>query len=168
MSPDDQNQLDRGTAANDAGRTAEAYTLLLPLAEAGHAEAQGLIGGLMMLSLHRYESFEQAAAATTYDEQAALSDREQAVRFLRAASDQGVGPASFNLASMLVMGHGAGTWEERKAEAATLYAKAHAQGFTAFGWLMNGDGPGQPYLDLMERHAAGEVVPCPWPEGANE
>jgi hypothetical protein len=29
---------------------------------------------------------------------------------------------------------------------------------------MDGDGPGQPYLDLMERHEAGEHAPCPWQE----
>jgi TPR repeat protein len=164
VSPDDQDRLDRAKAADGAGRTAEAYSLLLPLAEAGHAEAQGIVGSLMMAGLHRYETVGQTAAATTYDEQLLQGDRDQAARFLRAASDQGIGPASFNLASLLVTGHGAGTWEERKAEAAALYAKARAQGFTAFGWLMNGAGPGQPYLDLMERHAAGEDVPYPWSE----
>lgn len=168
MTADDQDRLDRGKAADAAGRPAEAYALLLPLAEAGHAEAQGFVGSMMMVGLHRFDTVEQGAAATTYDEQLAQADREQAARFLRAASDQGVGPASFNLASLYVMGYGAGTWEERKAEAAALYAKAHAQGFTAFGWLMNGEGPGQPYLDLMERHAAGEDVPCPWSDGKNE
>jgi TPR repeat protein len=162
MGPDEQDRLERGRAASEAGRTAEAYALLLSLAEGGHAEAQGIVGSLMMLGLRRYETIDQAAAATTFDEETAKSDHEQAARFLRAASDQGVGPASFNLASLLVMGYGSGTWEVRKAEAAALYAKAYAQGFTAFGWLMNGDGPGQPYLDAMERYAADPTFPCPW------
>jgi hypothetical protein len=35
-------------------------------------------------------------------------------------------------------------------------ALAYDQGFTAFGWLMQGDGPGQPYLEVMERHLAGD------------
>jgi TPR repeat protein len=167
MDPQDQDRLDRGRAANEAGRFAEAYALLLPLAEAGNAEAQGLVGSLMMLSTHRFQSLEEVDKATALpvDEETARADAEQAARFLRAASDAGIGPASFNLATLLVMGHG-GTWAERKAEAAALYAKAHAQGFTAFGWLMNGSGPGQPYLDLMERHEAGED--CPWPGGPSE
>ncbi len=161
MEPADQDRLARGRAASEAGRVSEAYALLLPLAEVGNAEAQGIVGSLMMLSLHRFETIEQVAAATELDEQVVRSDREQAARFLRAASEQGIGPASFNLASLLVMGHGTGTWDQRKAEAAARYAKAHAQGFTAFGWLMNGDGPGRPYLDLMERYAPGQE--CPWP-----
>ncbi len=162
MAPEDLERLERGRAASEACRTAEAYALLLPLAEAGNVEAQGIVGGLMMLSLHRFETVEQCAAAPALDKQTVQNDREQAARFLRSASDQGVGPASFNLASLLVMGGGTETWEERKAEAAALYAKAYAQGFTAFGWLMNESGPGQPYLDLMEQHEAGQDCPCPW------
>ena len=42
-----------------------------------------------------------------------------------------------------------------------LYARAYAQGFSAFGWLMQGDGPGQPYLNLMEGYAAAEGIPPP-------
>jgi hypothetical protein len=147
-----------GLAASEAGRLAEAYRLLLPLAEAGDAEAQGHVGSLMQCSLHRFESFDQlnAGGGPVIDEATAAADREQGGRYLEAASAAGIGPASFNLAGMVVMGHGGGSWEERKARAAELYALAYAQGFTAFGWLMHGDGPGQPYLDVMERHAAGE------------
>jgi TPR repeat protein len=168
MTTEDQDRLDGGKAASEAGRMAETYALLLPLAEAGHAEAQGIVGSLLMLSFHRYDTIEQATAGPAVDVHTAQADREQAARLLKAASDKGYGPASFNLASMYVDGFGGGTWDERKALAAELYALAQAQGFTAFGWLMNGAGPGQPYLDLMERHAAGEVVPCPWAEGATE
>ena len=162
MGPEDLDRLERGRTASEACRTAEAYALLLPFAEAGNAEAQSIVGGLLMVSLHRFESVEQWGAAPALDKQTVQSDREQAARFLRSASDQGIGPASFNLASLLVLGGSTETWEERKAEAAALYAKAYAQGFTAFGWLMNESGPGQPYLDLMGRHEAGQDCPCPW------
>lgn len=147
-----------GLAASEAGRLAEAYRLLLPLAEAGDAEAQGIVGSLMQCSLHRYESFEQLNAGTgpVIDEATALADRNAGVRYLAAASAAGIGPASFNLAGLYVAGYGGGSWEDRKGRAAELYALAYAQGFTAFGWLMHRDGPGQPYLDVLERHAAGE------------
>jgi hypothetical protein len=147
-----------GLAASEAGRLAEAYRLLLPLAEAGDAEAQGHVGSLMQCSLHRFENFEQinAGGGPAIDEATALADRDAGAVFLAAASAAGIGPASFNLAGLYVAGYGGGSWEGRKARAAELYALAYAQGFTAFGWLMHGDGPGQPYLDVMERHAAGE------------
>lgn len=145
-------------AANEAGRTAEAYRLWLPLAEAGDPEAQGHVGALMQIGLHRFETFAEAAAATApvVDAATARADREQAVRYLEAASAAGIGPASFNLAGLYVGGYGDEPWEKRKARAAELYALAYAQGFTAFGWLMQGEGPGQPYLDVLERHAAGD------------
>ena len=150
------------TAANDAGRLAEAYRLWLPLAEAGDAEAA--VGSLMAYSLYRYESFEQLNAGTgpTIDEATTLGDLEQGGRYLADASAAGIGPASFNLAGLYLTGYGGGTWEERKARAAELYALAYAQGFTAFGWLMKGGGPGQTYLDVMERHLiAGDESPPP-------
>jgi hypothetical protein len=147
-----------GLAASEAGRLAEAYRLLLPLAEAGDAEAQGIVGSLMRCGLHRYESLEQLNAGTgpAIDSATASADRDAGARFLEAASAAGIGPASFNLAGLYVTGYGGGSWEDRKARAAELYALAYAQGFTAFGWLMHGDGPGQPYLDVMERHSAGD------------
>ncbi len=151
-------------AANDAGRLAEAYRLWLPLAEAGDAEAQAAVGSLMAYSLYRYESYEQLNAGTgpTLDEATALADRDQGGGFLADASAAGIGPASFNLAGLYVSGYGGGTWEERKARAAELYALASAQGFTAFGWLMKGGGPGQTYLDVMERYLiAGDESPPP-------
>jgi hypothetical protein len=155
--------LDRGRAASDANRFAEAYALLLPLADAGNPEAQGIVGSMMQCGLHRFESLEQLHAGTgpVVDEATARADAERAGRFLQAASDAGIGPASFNLAGLVVMGYGGGTWEQRKARAAELYARAYAQGFTAFGWLMQGNGPGQPYLNLMEGYAAAEGLPPP-------
>lgn len=89
------------------------------------------------------------------DEATASADRN-AGRFLEAASAAGIGPAWFYLAGLYVAGFGGGSWENRKARAAELYSLAHAQGFTAFGWLMQGDGPGQPCLEVMERHMAGD------------
>jgi hypothetical protein len=155
--------LARGRAASEANRFAEACAILLPLAEAGHPEAQGIVGSLMQYSIHRFESLEQLNAGTgpTLDETTALADREAGARFLAAASAAGIGPASFNLAGLYVAGYGGGTWEERKAKAAELYALAYAQGFTAFGWLMQGEGPGQPYLGILERYSAASGVPLP-------
>lgn len=153
-----ENYRAAGLAASEAGRLAEAYRLLLPLAEAGDAEVQGIVGSLMQYSLHRYESLEQlnAGSGPVIDEATATADRAKGARFLETASAAGVGPASFNLAGLYVAGYGGGSWENRKARAAELYALAYAQGFTAFGWLMQGEGPGQPYLDVMERHMAGD------------
>jgi hypothetical protein len=79
-----------GLAANMAGRFDEAYRLLLPLAEAGDAEIQGIVGGLVIPGLHRTEGWDGI------DEATARADLEQAGHFLRAASDAGIGPASFN------------------------------------------------------------------------
>jgi hypothetical protein len=121
----------------------------------------------MQLGLHRFETIAEATATTApvADEATARADLEQAVRYLEASSAAGVGPSSFNLAGLYVGGYGGEPWEERKARAAELYALAYAQGFTAFGWLMQGEGSGQPYLDVMERHMAGNQPNPPewWP-----
>ena len=150
-------------AAVDANRLADAYRLWLPLAEAGDPEAQGHVGSLMAFSLHRFESYDQLNSGTgpTLDEATSLADRDAGAAFLTAASEAGVGPASFNLAGLYVAGYGGGSWEDRKARAAELYALADAQGFTCFGNLMNGSGPGQPYLDTIEPYfaASGESQP---------
>lgn len=53
MSSADYDRLDRGKAANEAGHTTAVYALLLPPAEAGHDEAQRLVGGLMTPGLRR-------------------------------------------------------------------------------------------------------------------
>lgn len=161
LSPEDRRAA--GVAANEACRFAEAYRLLLPLAEAGDAEAQGHVGAIMQYGLHRYDSLEQFNAGTgpAIDEATMLADREQGARFLEAASAAGIGPASFNLAGLYVAGYGCGSWEERKARAAELYALAYSQGFTAFGWLMQGEGPGQPYLRILEDYSTTSGVPLP-------
>jgi TPR repeat protein len=164
--PEDNNRT-AGLAASDAGRFAEAYRLLAPLAEAGDAEAQGIVGSLMQFSFHRYVSFEEINAGTgpAIDEATALVDQELARRYLEAASAAGIGPASFNLAGLYVGGYGDLSWEKRKARVAELYELAYSQGFTAFGRFMQGGGPGQTYLDVMERHMEGKQPDPPewWP-----
>lgn len=150
-------------AANEADRWAEAYRLWLPLAEAGDPEAQGQVGAIVANSLHRFESLDQRNADTglQLDEATELADRDAAAAFLAAASAAGFGPASFNLAGLYVAGYGGGSWEDRKARAAELYGLAYAQGFTCFGHLMDGEGPGQPYFDILEEYSATNEVPLP-------
>lgn len=150
-------------AANEANRFAEAYRLWLPLAEAGDPEAQGHVGSLMAYSIHRFESLDQLNAGTSseLDEATAFADRDTGAAFLAAASAAGVGGASFNLAGLYVAGYGGGSWEDRKTRAAELYALAYTQGFTCFGHLMGGSGPGQPYLDILEGYSAASGVPLP-------
>jgi TPR repeat protein len=166
----EDNNRSAGLAAYDAGRLAEAYRLLLPFAEAGDAEVQSFVGSLLQCSVHRYDSIEQIKAGTgpDVDEATRLADQEQARRYLEAASAAGIGPASFNLAGMYVGGYGGGTWLERKARAAELYDLAYAQGFTAFGRFLQGDGPGQTYLDAIEQHLEGNQPDPPdwWPAGS--
>ncbi|AWM40214.1 hypothetical protein GobsT_13390 [Gemmata obscuriglobus] len=163
MSDTTEDRRAAASAANEASRFAEAYQLWLPLAEAGDAEAQAQIGALMQCSLHRFENLEQlnAGAGPVIDEATMRADAEQAGRYLTAASAAGIGPASFNLAGMYVGGYGGGSWEDRKARAAELYALAYAQGFTCFGRLMGDAGPGQPYLDILEGYATASGVPLP-------
>jgi hypothetical protein len=66
-----------------------------------------------------------------------------------------------SLATLFVMGYGGESWEKRRARAAELYALAHAQGFTAFGGLTQGEGPGEPYLSMLERYASSAGCPLP-------
>lgn len=145
-------------SADADGRLAEAYRRWLPLADAGDPEGMGAVGALLMYGLHRYDGFVQLADGPHPEVDAATveADRARAGRYLAAASEAGFGPASFNLAGACVAGFGGGGWEERSARAAELYALAHAQGFTAFGGLTNAGGAGQPYLGLVEQHAAGK------------
>ncbi len=162
--PDDRRAT--GLAALEEERYAEGYRLLLPFAEDGDAEIQGILGGYMYCSLHRFESFKafeemNAGDVPPLDVRTTQADQEQAGRYLTAASNAGIGPASFNLASLYVGGYGVGSWEDRKARAAELYALAHDQGFTAFGNIMRRDGPGQPYLDILENYSTASGIPFP-------
>ena len=146
-------------AAIDACNFAEAYRFWLPLAEAGDAEAQGAVGSLVSYGFHRFDSLEQLESGPPADAATATADQEAGEAWLTAASAAGFGPASFNLAGLVVAG--SGPWEQRKARAAELYALAQTQGFTPFGWLMNGTGPGQPYLDAIESHMTGGELSQP-------
>src|SRR5262245_33314676 len=166
----DPAQVQQGLATVIEIRCADVYRLLLAFAEEGHAEAQGVIGSFVSLVMHRFNSLDefQASAASITLEQAA-ADREEGGKWLTAASDAGVGPASFNLAGLYFSGYGGGSWEERRAKAAELYAKAYRQGFTAFAHITGGgsDTPGEPYLSLMEGYARTRDIPmpgCPKPE----
>ena len=170
----DDNMEDRrkaALAAWDANQLADCYRLWLPLAEAGDAEAQAFVGSLLFGSLHRYENYEQLNSGNgqAIDEATRTADQELALVYLEAASAAGIGPASFNLAGLYVVGYGGGTWEARKARAAELYALAHAQGFTAFGYMTNETAPGQPYLDAIEKQMmSDEKLPPPdWWHGAS-
>jgi TPR repeat protein len=159
-----EDQRKAALAAWDANQLSAAYRLWLPLAEVGDAEAQAFVGSLLLYSLHRYESFEQLNSGNgqAIDEATRTADQEQAVLYLEAASAAGHGPASFNLAGHYSVGCKSGTWEERKARAAELYALAHAQGFMAFSHMMNDTAPGQPYLDAIEKQMmTDEKLPPP-------
>ena len=99
---------------------------------------------MMQCGLQWFDSLEQLHGGTgpVVDEATARADAERAGGFLLAASDAG------NRAGLIqpgrLGGHGLRGWHLGAAEAraAVLYARAYAQGFSAFGWLMQGDGPG--------------------------
>lgn len=159
MDMSDDERLERALLDENSYRPAEQYRLLLPLAEAGHPEAMAFVGALLSIHAHRHETYESLQAGPAQSPEVYAADRAEAFRYLQAASDAGNGPASFNLAGMYVSRDELGTWEERKAKAAALYALAHAQGFTAFGHVMNHDAPGQPYLDAIEPYIAPDQPP---------
>jgi TPR repeat protein len=81
-----------------------AFSLLQPLAEQGNPEAQSMLGSLYQLGL------------------GTAVDRSEAMRWYRAASEQGSGVASNNLAGMLEM-------NGQHAEAEQYYDLAQQQGF---------------------------------------
>lgn len=96
--------MNEAFAEYQAGRFDCAFRLLKPLAEQGTPEAQSLLGSLYQLGL-----------GTTVD-------RGEAMRWYRAASDQGVGVASNNLAGMLEL-------DGRHSEAERFYELARQQDF---------------------------------------
>jgi TPR repeat protein len=87
-----------------AGRFDSALNLLKPLAEQGNPEAQSMLGSLYQLGL------------------GTAVNRGEAVRWYRAASAQGVGVASNNLAGLLEL-------DAQHSEAERLYELARRQGF---------------------------------------
>lgn len=64
METGDDLRVEQGCAATSEGRYAEAYATLRPLADAGNAEAQGVVGSLLLASLHRrlYEAGTRSSA----------------------------------------------------------------------------------------------------------
>jgi TPR repeat protein len=88
-----------------AGQFDLAFALLKPLAEQGNPEAQSMLGSLYQLGL------------------GTAIDRSEAMRWYRAASGQGSGVASSNLAGMLEM-------DGQPAEAERYYDLARQQGFS--------------------------------------
>jgi TPR repeat protein len=160
----DEDALKAGMDAAAECRGATAYRLLLPFAEQGHAEAQAVIGSLVSIGLHRFESIgDLERGATTFTPERVEADRLEAGRWLTAASDTGIGAASFNLAGLYFLGYSGGSWEERRAKVAELYARAYQQGFTPFAHLTGGgsETPGEPYLGLMEGYARAKAIPLP-------
>lgn len=158
MEESSDDLLLQGRAALDAGRFAEGYQYLLPLAEAGLPEAQAQVGMLMAPGLHCCETAEQAADLAPSSWTTIQSDRERAADFLRAASDRGIGAATFDFATMILTGGEESDWADRKAQASDLFVKAQNQGFTAFAWLTNGEEPGQPYCRILEQAAGRDSV----------
>jgi TPR repeat protein len=161
MNEDPEKTRLAARASYEVGKLAECCQLWLPLAEAGDPEAQSFVGALMIHSLHRYESYEtlNSGDGTPIGEPIRAEDREQGIRYLEAASAAGVGEASFNLASTIVVGHDGGTWDERQQRAVDLYALAYAQGFTAFSSLMCDMGDGSPYMNALEANGIRTTPP---------
>src|SRR5262249_44412944 len=165
-------ELIAALSARDAGRFAAAASLLRPLAESGHVEAQAHLGSVMMLGLHRFAT---QAEATAWDLTARAAERgarqrdskgdvEQARRWLQNASDHGIGPASHNLASAYLAGGGDLPPAERLAKVKELLDKARDQGFAFFA----GEPGDERYLQTLAEYAASNGIGMPWekrPEG---
>ncbi len=147
---------DRGLGLEtlQAGRNAEAYALLRPFAEAGDAEVQAHLGGMMVFGWFLIASTEEQGS---YARELG-ADVDQALRWLQNASDQGIGPASHNLAMAYVMGCGGTSPERRLAKAKELLARASEQGFAFFGGEEGADG----YLQTLEGYAKGQGISVPW------
>lgn len=149
MTANNESVLACGLDAVHAEQFAEAYALLLPLAEAGNIKAQDAVGFLLKNSVYRFDSMEQfqsPSGGRALDAAAILFDRKRAFPFLSAASAAGIGSASFNLASLYIEGFDDMPWADRFARAKELCVLALSQGFTAFPWLA-----GEPYLGQMKR-----------------
>ncbi len=79
----DDPRLEAGKAAMEENRFAEAITLLLPLAESGHAEAQEHVGAILYMGLDK-------------------PDLLQARHWLEKAAAQGRGHAAHNLGTLFL------------------------------------------------------------------
>ena len=134
----DQEQFQQGLAAVEANDYSSAFAILLPLAEAGNAEAQALVGFLYTDSLYRFPKpdDEDGWSRLSREEMALWEelDNPQAVRWLTKASDQGIGTATHNLAMLIWSRPGQLTAEEAKAEAKVMLKKAWKQGCRVFAF----------------------------------
>jgi hypothetical protein len=118
----DADELQRGLAALAAGRHAEAFAILRPFAEAGHADVQARLGSLVAHGLHRFAdtaAHDAWVISATEQERAAAReqqrrDTEQAARWLQAAAEQGSAAAAHDLATLYAGGFGGGTAGERQ------------------------------------------------------
>jgi hypothetical protein len=155
-----------GMKALEAGRNAEAYALLRPFALAGDAQVQAHLSGIMMFGQHRFAdaaaynawfkgASQEEQAAFTHDLQA---DIDEAIGWLQSLSDQGIGPASHNLAMAFLMGRGSLAPEERRSKVIELLARAREQGFAFFG----GEEADEGYLQTLEGYAADQGIGMPW------
>ena len=79
----DDPRLKAGKAAMEESRFADALTLLLPLAESGHAEAQEHVGAIFYIGLDN-------------------PDLPQAIHWLKKAAAQGQGYAAHNLGTLFL------------------------------------------------------------------
>ncbi len=134
----DQEQFQHGLAAVEANNYSAALAILLPLAEAGNAEAQACVGFLYTDSLYRFPKPEDEDGWSRLSrEEMALweeLDNPEAIKWLTKASDQGIGTATHNLA-MLIWSHpGELTAEEARAEAKVMLKKAWEQGCRVFAF----------------------------------
>ncbi|APW58681.1 hypothetical protein BSF38_00081 [Paludisphaera borealis] len=160
MTTPDNPELIRGLAALDAGRYADAYVILRPLANAGNLTAQARLGGIVSLGMHRFSDWDAYQAwpdsaspdqIADYLSRYAQEDRELAAAWLQSASDGGDAYASHCLAMLFVTGVSEEGWEVRRKKVLELVAKAQSQGFDCVDY---GDPPGEAYLQFLERDAA--------------
>ena len=145
MTVGDESDLARGMDAFRAYRFADAYALLLPFAEAGNSQASESVGLLLFSGAYRFSNMEQfhqsERGGQALDSAAILSDYKRAAQFLSAASDAGLGSASFHLASVYLAGFDDTRWPDRLVRARELCELAISRGFTDFPWRT-----GQAYL----------------------
>ena len=135
---DEQEQFQHGVAAMEAYNYPSALALLLPLAEDGHAEAQGLVGFLYSDGLYRLpEPYDEAGWDGLDREEMArweAEDNPQAIRWLTRASEQGIGTATHNLAMFIYSHPGLLSKEEAEAEAKPVLRLAWRQGCRVFAF----------------------------------
>lgn len=103
------SNLIAGLAAFEAKNYAEAFKLLMPIAEEGNAEAQCIIGNMYDLGL------------------GTDSNLHEAIRWYKKSSEQGYGVASNNLGTIYYSGREG--IDINRTKASEWYQKARKQGF---------------------------------------